>query len=113
MTPLSFHGKEGVDGSSPSEGSGWLADRLGGRGFSDSGWCAGRQPQAGLETIWKSAAWFCSLTGARAGSRVCRSPGCFLLFVRSALNRESSTPRRETVLDGPSSDGEYPAGGDH
>src|SRR5438105_12996799 len=83
-----------------------LADRLGGRGFRIRAGAPGRQPQAGLETIWKPAAWFCSLTGARAGSRVCRSPGCFLLFVRFALNRESSDTRQETVLEWQSYDGD-------
>jgi len=28
-----------------------------------------------METIWKPAAWFCSLTGAGIGPGVCRSPG--------------------------------------
>jgi hypothetical protein len=59
---------------------------------------------ASMETIWKPAAWLWSLTGAGARIPGLPFPRGFLMFVRSALNRESSTPRRETVLDGPCSD---------
>jgi len=69
-----------------------------------------------METTWKTspfaAAWFCSLAAAGSAAAGLPSPRMFLMFGRFLLNRKSSTPRRETGPDGPSSDGEYPLGGE-
>ena len=79
------HGKEGVDGSSPSEGPWWIA--LVGGGFGISGWCAEHWRHAGMETIWKPAAWFVAAEVA--------VPGCFWMFVVSARPRFATGHARQ------------------
>ena len=77
-----FHGKEGVVGSSPTEGSGespWWAGVLG------FGLVHRAPARAGMETIWKPAAWCCSLTGA---SRIPGLPFSGMFLVVRAIGPE-------------------------